>query len=175
MWWLRSTPRARWALAACLVTVAFVADVRGPATTAYPFTASPTPAGTPVEALAIEWRDLPTGSLPDAELNGRLRLDLPAGTPLVPSLLEDESPIPAGWWTVELPLAANATPGADVRVVVLDPPLAVVGTVVAPPTSDMLSGRLLGAVALPPEHADTVARSAAVDGVVTMIADAEDD
>ena len=175
MWWLRPIPRARWALAVCLVSVAFVADVRGPVTTAYPFAAAAAVAGTSADALIIEWRDLPVGALAGGEVAGRLRIDVPAGTPLVPSLFEHGAPIPTGWWTVELPLAAHATPGTDVRVVVLDPPLALVGTVVVAPNSDMLSGRLTGPVALPPEHADTVARAAARDGVVTMIAGASVD
>ena len=84
-------------------------------------------------------------------------------------MFEAEPVVPPGWWIVDVPLGEAAAAGATVRLVVLDPPHAVTAVVVGDPVADPLSGRRTGPVAVPPAAAESIARAAATDSVVTMV------
>ena len=169
MWWLRPVPWLRFAAAALLVTLLIATELRDPATERYPFAARDVEAGTAMGDPGVEWRDVPAGLLPPFEPSGATRVAVKGGTPLVPELTAPLRPVPGDWWVIEVPLGAEAAPGTTVRLVILEPAMAVTGVVVTGPRLDSFGGLERGAVAIPPANADVVARAAAGDRVVTLV------
>ena len=108
MWWLRPLPVVRWILAAALIAVAFVAEVHKPASVRFPFAARDLPVGASIVDSDIDWRNVAAGSLPIADLRGRLAVDVAAGTPLVPAVLVSKPLLPDGWWIVDIALSDAA-------------------------------------------------------------------
>jgi hypothetical protein len=159
----------RWSVATLIIVVVVVGQLRDPSTVAYPFAGEAIGAGTEITAAAIEWRDVPDGLLPDAELIGIARTDIAIGAPITPDRLATTPLVPPDWWTIELPVGRIATVGAAIRIVVLEPNSTVTGVLTALPQADPFGGELLGTVAIPPDTADLVARAAAIDAVVTMV------
>jgi len=169
MWWLRPVPWFRWVVAALLVGVAIVSDIGQSGSTPYPFAAEAMAAGEAIGDASVEWRDLPIGLLPDPNLEGRLRFDITAGTPLLPAFVDADPIVPEGWWLVDVPLPHGVVAGVAVRIVLLDPPTTVAGIAAGPGVGDAFAGEVRGPVAVPASAADLVARAAAADAVVTLI------
>ncbi len=168
MWWLQPIAWFRWSIAGLVVVAVIVVELGEPPTIAYPFAADAIEAGVAADEASIEWREVPEGLLPHAQLAGSVRTDIDAGSPITPDRLTATSTVPADWWVIELPVGRTATVGAEIRIVVLDPRTTVTGVLTGLPEPDPFGGDLLGAVAIPPDSADLVARAAANDAVVTM-------
>ncbi len=158
----------RWSVAALVIVIVVGAELGGPSTVAYPFAGEAIAAGAEITAASIEWKDVPDGLLPATELTGTTRLEIAAGSPITPDRLAMTPMVPANWWIIELPVGRTASVGREIRVVVLDPVVTITGVLASLPEPDPFGGELLGAVAVPPESADVIARAAARDAVVTM-------
>ncbi len=168
--WFRRPPYLRWVVGALIVAVAFAAELRGDATVRHPFVATDLAPGDPVEP-ALEWKDVPAGMLPLPAVSGATAgRTIAAGEPLLPSHLGSGPVVPAGWWSVGLPLPAAAAPGTPVRVIVDDPPMGIDGVVTGTPTADAFGFEASGLVAVPGESADAIARAAGRGGVTVLIA-----
>jgi hypothetical protein len=164
MYWLRRPPYLRWLAAGLVVCVGLYLDTRSAPSVAYPFAAAPISIGESV--TEIEWREVPPDLLPawDTGVSGVAASSIPAGTPLVPSLLT-ETAIPAGWWSISLPVSRPVAPGTPIRVAF---------------ENEIAEGLVVGAVsdngyevtapvAFPPAQADLVARIAPNSALVVMI------
>ena len=159
MFWLSRPPYWRWLLAGLIVAIALYMDITGPPTEPYPFVARSAAAG---DELHIEWRRIPTGLLPAAEAPPATTWRaLEAGVPLVPGAAGEAPLVPEGWWALETNLPSTAVAGAAVLVAVREPALQVTGVVVAPPATGSFGSALPGLIALPGEHAATVASALA--------------
>ncbi len=171
MYWFRRPPYLRWALAALIVALAGAGELRGSPTAEHPFLAAAVPAGAEIDAEALELRTVPAGLLPAVDTEGaRAARPLAPGEPLLPSDLTGAPAAPAGWWLVPVRLPESVGAGREVRVVLLDPAGDVPGVVVAPGGEDGLGTRLPGLVAVPGAGAVDVARAAANDQVMVLVA-----
>ncbi len=115
VYWLRPPPYLRWLVAALLIVLGLGIEARDGNTESYPFAANAIAAGTEIAAF-VEWRTVPAGLLPRWEepLTGVASHDVPAGHPLLPGLSTDLA-IPAGWWSIPVPLPVAAAPGTRLR------------------------------------------------------------
>ena len=111
---------------AALVAFAVLVDLRGSETELAPFAGDDVPAGALLTDSVVDWREVPRGLLPPASLEGKVTAHaIGRGEPITQTALTDHQPPPDGWWSVELPLPDNASPGRAARVVVSDPPMTV--------------------------------------------------
>ena len=164
MFWLRRPPYLRW-LAAFLIMLCGLAWELQPASTVrYPFVAEQVAIGQDIGE--VRWRDVPADLFPrwDHPISGVAVTNLPPGTPLLPSLLSDQS-IPPGWWAVSLPLPDPVTPGTPVRITAGG--RSADGVAVAEITDNGFEQT--GTVAFPPDVADQVAEMATDSALVVMI------
>jgi len=169
MFWLRKPPYVRWAAAGLILIAALLWDLRNAATEPYPFAGRDLGAGEVIQPGDVEWRDLPAGALPDADLEGRTAIvPIRRGEPLTPPLLSSEPEYPDDWWAVPVAISATAVPGSTVRLVVLDPPMTVDGIVSRAGTDDPFSLGAAGLVAVPAEVAAQVA-GAAIGGNLVVL------
>ncbi len=156
---------------ALLVAFAVLVDLRGGGTQRRPFAGSDLPAGTLLSEADIEWRDVPSGLLPEPLLSGKVIAHaLARGDPIAPSALADHRPPPREWWSVELPLPQDTVAGTAARVVVDDPPLATEAVVVSVAEGGAFDAFTTGLVAVPPQYADALARAAARGNAIVMLA-----
>jgi len=164
MYWLRRPPYLRWISAALVLCSGMYLDMRPAPVVAYPFTAAPVTTGDVVEEVA--WRDVPRDVLPTwvGPVAGVAVTDIPAGSPLLPSLVT-EATVPVGWWAVSLALPQRAAPGTPVRVTAGD---SFADGMVAGGINDA-GYELTAPVAFPPESASLVAAMTADSTVVVMI------
>ncbi len=171
MYWFRRPPYLRWALAALIVGVAAIGELRGTSTAQHPFVAAAVPAGAEITPEDLELRTVPAGLLPAVDPAGaRAARPLNPGEPLLPADVTGAPAAPAGWWLAPVRLPDGVGAGRQVRVVLLDPPGDVPGVVVAPGTEDGLGTRVPGLVAVPAAGAVDVARAAANDRVMVLVA-----
>ena len=172
MYWLPRPPYLRWAGAALLLLGALAWDLRGPALEVRPFAARAVAAGEPIDAAAVEWREVPAGLLPSPDLTGAAAVvDLAAGDPLLPALLGTRVAIPDGWWEIPVAVGTHAAAGDAVMLVITDPPATVQGLVVSPQQGDAYSLDYRPAVvAVPAEAAGLVASAAAAGSLVAAVA-----
>lgn len=169
MFWLTRPPYLRWAAAAAIVVAAFVWDLHGSAESPYPFAAHAIPAGTRITDPDVEWRSLPVGAIAMPDLTRPVAAhDLVGGEPIVPSSITMTSPIPDGWWAVPVALPPGTPPGIRARLIGTDPVFETEGIVIAAAEQDLLSFSEGGSVAVPPDHAATVAL-AARDGTLIVL------
>ena len=162
VYWLRRPPYLRWLAAGLVVSCGIYLDLRPAPVVEYPFAADVIGIGETVGALT--WRDVPAGVLPEwtAPVGGVAVTEIPAGAPLIPSLVSTIT-VPEGWWAVSLPLPQPVAPGTPVRVAVDggqpdggSPDGVFADGVVAGPVTD--SGFEIHApVAFPPDQASLVA------------------
>ena len=171
MYWLQRPPYLRWAAALALVAGALAWDLRPPSVEPRPFLTADVAAGDPVPADAVEWRDVPTGLFPAADLTRPVAaVDLTAGTPLVGAVLRSPVAAPAGWWEVPVAVGAHAAAGDEVLLVVVDPPTTVLGLVVTAQRGDPYSlDYVPAAVAVPAESAPLVAAASAGGTLVAAV------
>lgn len=167
---MQRPPYLRWGAAACLVASAFAWDASGRRTEPYPVAAADIERGSPIDDASVRWVDLPVGVLTAPDLTGAVAARLiAAGEPIALGALETASPVPAGWWSVAVPLPDTAVPGTSVRLVIVDPPASADGIVVAAPASDPFASARDGLVAVPADVAASVAVAAAEGLVVTLL------
>jgi hypothetical protein len=167
MFWLSRPPYWRWLGAVLIVAAALYLDLTGPPTESYPFVAEP--AG-PGEALQVEWRVVPTGLLPDpGPLPAIAWRAVDAGVPLVPGAAGHAPPAPEDWWALEIDLPASAGMGEAVLVAVHDPATEVAGIVVQPSTRAGFGSATPGMIAVPAEHAATVAVAVAENRATVLV------
>lgn len=172
MYWLPRPPYLRWAGAALLLVGALAWDLRAPALEVRPFAARALAAGEPIDAAAVEWREVPAGLLPSPDLTAAVAaMDLAAGDPLLPALLGTRVAIPDGWWEIPAAIGTHAAAGDAVMLVITDPPSTVEGLVVSPQQGDAYSLDYRPAVvAVPAEAAGLVASAAAAGSLVAAVA-----
>ena len=157
--------------AAAVVLAALVWDLRDEAEAPYPFAAAGIAAGTPITDSMVEWRNLPEGAMALPDLSDPVAArDLPAGEPIVPSAVSGPAAIPAGWWSVPVPLSSGAIPGSPVRLIDTASGLQTDGLVVAAGADDLMSIDTSGLVAVPPDSAADVAVAAGQGTLVVLLA-----
>ena len=170
MFWLARPPYLRWAAAAAVVVAALVWDLRGSSDVLYPFAASAILAGAASTETEVEWRSVLEGSmtLPDFSDPVAAR-DVPAGEPIVPSAVSEAATIPAGWWSIPVPLPATAVPGTRLHLVDATSGVETDGIVVAAGSDDLMSFDESGMAAVPPEAATLVAIAAQEGTLVVLL------
>ncbi len=170
MFWLTRPPYLRWVAAAFLVIGALLLDLSGQATVPFPFVTRPIPAGAVVPADSIHYRDVPTGLLPPPGEPGESAMrDLAEGEPLTATAVGAGTPIPSGWWSVEVEMPGHVRQGTPVRLIAIEPSLDVEGVVRSPPETGPFATVGAGLVAVPPEVAGLVGRAAALGVLVVLV------
>lgn len=97
-------------------------------------------------------------------------MDLAAGDPLIPAVLSGGVSVPDGWWAVSLDAGRHATPGLEVLLVVVDPPVTTTGIVIEAQRGDRLSLDYRPAlVAVPGDVAAVVAAADHAGLLVTAV------
>ena len=167
VYWLRTPPYLRWLVAASLLVIGLGIEVRGGSTERYPFAATDIAKGTEF-AAAVEWRNVPTGLLPawEESMTGVAACDVMAGHPLLPSV-STELVIPAGWWSIPVPLPVAATPGTRLRLLNGVTGELVDGILTAAGTDDGFE--TMAMVAFSPDDARRAAQTVSSDAFVVMI------
>ena len=168
MYWLQRPPVARYIAAALVLLLAAWIELRPIPTVARPFTAIDITAGVSLDDSVIEWRTVPAGALPTIEPTGVAAVPIPAGTPLTAAVMTDSIPrAPEGWWTMELEISPDASPGTELQLVVIpgpaeDPVSPIPAIVVRPGAAGQTFGSdVPGLVAVPPDRASDAAIAAA--------------
>jgi len=170
VFWLRRPPYARWLVAVGLVAAAAFIDLADPPTEPHPYVVDAVAIGDRVEPSDLEWRDVPVGLLPPADIEGSVATrQLQANTPLLPGDLAGRPVIPADWWVVPLPIPGESVPGTTIRIVLTDTATTVDGIAVAAGPKDPLSSQATGLAAVPAGSAAAVASAAANQRVVVLI------
>lgn len=169
MFWFGRPSYLRWVAAGLLLGGAAVVEFWPTNLAPYPFAAEAVAAGDPIP---IEFRELPSGIYPRANVDGKVAAHpLAAGEPIRPSDLIDPPGVPRGWWALALEVPAQLAPGTETRIVLAnsdrDP---VPGIVVDSREADPFSvGGPTALVAVPAEHITEVATAAAARQVVVLI------
>lgn len=178
MYWFSRPPYLRYGAAVLILAAGLYAEFKPDRYDMHPFAAADISAGTLLTEDLFEPRRVLSGSLPLVVIEGMAARDMALGEPLMPTAIADGTALaPDGWWALEVAMPADVAPASQVRVVVRphDPaqsPVLVPGVVIAPAaTADHLSlDTSLGVVAVPEEHAATVAVAAA-DRRITVLID----
>ena len=119
MFWLARPPYLRRALAVLILLMAVGWELRATPTELRAYLARDVAAGEEVSDEVLEWRRVPIGILPEhPSPTGLFLVDVTRGMPLVPSVLGEASPLPEGWWSLEVPIPDGTAAGVDVRLVV---------------------------------------------------------
>lgn len=172
MLWLQPRPWVRWALVGLVALIVAYAELRPDPTVEHPFASRTILAGEQVDGSNTHLRRIPRGMFDPLEGEGVASRTVPVGAPILSHDVNGDGAtlIPDGWWVVTVPLPPNARDGGRVRVVVIDSGQVVDGVVVEGGGIDTFGGAM-GGVAIPGQHAVTVAR-AAVDGRVAVLVSA---
>ena len=171
VFWLQRPPYLRWAAMGALVVFAVWIDLRGGGSEERPFAAADLAPGATLSEENVEWREVQRGLLPKANLDGKVAAHaIERGDPITPSSTADYRLPPDDWWSVELPLPDGATAGQAARVVVEDPPISMDAVIVSIAESGAFANSDRGLVAVPADHADTVARAAARGAAIVLVA-----
>ena len=135
----------------------------------HPFAGADLRAGADVTLAEIVWRSVPLGVLPEIAPEGFLLIDVEAGQPLVPAMLDTAPMIPPGWWALSVPVPAGSVPGSMVRLVVdvREAPRVVPGKLIRIFEEATIEGTN-GLVAIPEEEAGAVA-AALTDGALSVL------
>ncbi|MDH3307691.1 MAG: hypothetical protein OEO77_09275 [Acidimicrobiia bacterium] len=175
MYWFVRPPYARWVAAALLVVAGLWFELKPQPTEAHWFATVEVRAGEELTDDNATLRQVGAGVLIATEGAGIARVDIDAGTALVPALVAaGEAAVPAGWWSMSVPLPARSAAGTRVLLVLLGDdggPSTVEGLVISGPVeSDAPWGpdQSEGIVAIPPERAAGVA-AARASGTLTVL------
>ena len=155
-----------------MVLFALWMDLRGPPIELRPFASEDIEAGAVIDQSNIEYRKVPEGLLPDVTLRGYAAVALAAGDPLTAGATTDRPPVPDGWWAIEIPTPAGILPGSDVQLIVGDELGTVVPGLVLTVGSQAESAAWseeLSMVAIPAEHAPSVASANSLDTLTVLI------
>jgi hypothetical protein len=171
VYWLQRPPYLRWLAAALVVLGALAWDLRTAPTGLYPFAARPIEAGLALDADDVEWREIPDGILTAPSLDGVVAaVDVAAGEPITAGVLGQPTVVPDGWVTLPLDVGAPAPPGAEVLLIVVDPPGSVPGILVRSQVGDPYSLDTSPAlVAVPEDRAVAVAAASRRGQVIAAI------
>jgi hypothetical protein len=168
---LATPPYFRRALAVLILLLGVLWEFRSTPTELRPYLARDVAAGEEVSAADLEWRRVPIGVLPEfAAPRGLFLVDLKRGAPLTASALGEANPVPAGWWSLEVPVPAGTTAGVEVRLVVdvRVAPRVIPGIVVRLLPSDSIDG-LTALVAIPETEGGAAAAALADGSLRTLI------
>jgi hypothetical protein len=167
VYWLRRPPYLRWIIAGLLLVLGLMIELRPAQVERYPFAATTIAAGSALEA-SIDWRTVPIGLLPqwNGDVAGPARTEIAAGDPLLPSAIASFS-VPAGWWSVAIPLPTPAPPGTPIRLVLEDAGAVVEGILLEAGIEDGFE--TVGMVAFSPSDAPRVAAASTNSALVVMI------
>jgi hypothetical protein len=171
VYWLQPPSVIRRAGAILLIVSALAWDVRSGSTEPFPVASRPIAAGTAIDAADVAWIDLPEARLPIPDLAGAVAArDVGVGEPLTTALLASAVTPPEGWWTVPLVIGTTATAGDEALLVVADPPLSVVGLVIASQVGDRYDlNHRPASVAVPADAAPLIAAAERSGLLVTAI------
>lgn len=169
MYWYERPPWLRWAAAAVIVAAALVYEFAPRPEERRPFAARTVAAGTLLTDADIEWRDVPAGLLPAADLSLATAVALRPGDPIVASVLTAGPSIPEGWWSVPLPLPPEVAPGTAARLITGTAEEWTDGVVISPPVADPYAPTPTGQVAVPEAAAARIAAAAASGDVVVLL------
>ena len=169
MLWLQPIPWARWAAAVAIAAIALWVEVGPEPVTHHPFALVDITRGDVLGPANTELRPVPVGLL-DAPGPGAVATrDIAAGAPLLPGDAADPGRlIPRGWWVVSTEVPQGAAKGDPVRIVLLDGGQVVDGVVASAESGDPFETGI-GAVAVPPDNAQEVARGAAESRLVVLV------
>ena len=166
---LSRPPYLRWLAAGALVAAALGWEISDRRTESFPFAAHDLERGRPIEADDIEWRYVPSDLLSAPALeDGWLVQSVRAGDPITAAVVTPDDPVPGDWWSIPMPLPPGVAPGSRVRLV-LDDGRSMDGIVAIEAHEDAFGLQGAGAVAVPPESADAVARAAAASAVTVLL------
>lgn len=169
MLWLQPIPWARWAVAIVIAAIALWVELGPEATEPHPFALVDIARGETLTSANTELRPVPAGLIEPPGSGTVAVRDITAGNPLVFGDTADPGQVvPMGWWVVATEVPPGATRGDPVRVVLLDGGGVVEG-VVADTESDDPFQMGQGAVAVPPDGADSVARAVAGGRLVVLV------
>ncbi|NNL47265.1 MAG: hypothetical protein HKO76_02765 [Acidimicrobiia bacterium] len=167
VYWMRNPPVWRRLAASALVVIGLYGEYRQAPVSSHPYLTADTEAGAVIDDL--EWREIPAGVLPSvASLPLVAKIDLPAGTPLTPSVL-GEVAAPKGWLSLVIELPALTAPGTRLMLLadqISDPIDAVV---LATAHDDIGYGAPTGIVSVAPENAIAVARADATGSLTVLM------
>ena len=172
VYWLQRPPYLRWAAAALVLLGALAWDLRSAPTAMHPFAARAIEAGAVPGAEDVEWRRIPAGVLATPSLEGVVAaVDLAAGEPITASALTGPTTVPDGWVALPVDIGSHAPAGAEVVLIVVDPPGSVPGIVVQAQSGDPYSLDFVPAVvAVPRDRAVDVAIASTRGQVIAAIA-----
>ncbi|MCL1597869.1 MAG: SAF domain-containing protein [Actinomycetia bacterium] len=169
MLWLARPPYLRWFAAGAILVAALSWDLSKRQTEPYPFASQTITRGEHLNDGNVEWRDMPAGLFPILDLaDASARVDIVDGTPIFEAVVSRSAPLPSGWWSIPIDLPVGTPEGSAVRVLAPDGQ-AITGIIVRPAMRDTFGSVEAGAVAFPPQHADTVARMVAGGGLVVLV------
>lgn len=174
MYWFRRPPYFRWASAVGLVLFALWMDLKGPPVELHPFAIDTIEVGDLIDQSRLEYREVPEGMLPDVPVRGFAAVSIAPGEPLTAAATTDRTPLPDGWWAIEIQTPAGVIPGTELRLIIDDG----VGTEVpalvlsVEPSGESPSwSEDLSMVAIPAEQAATVASSRSLGSLTVLITD----
>ncbi len=167
MYWVRRPPIGRWLAAVLLIAVGLVSDLRAQPTSEHPFLGTDVAAGDVITDL--EWRRVPAGMFPVVDGLGLVaRVDLKAGSPLIPEVLGSVA-APAGWWSLVIEVPSFLAPGTRLALLHELDGEPVEGILLATSRDELAYGPSTGLVAVAPEGATAVARANLEDTLVVLL------
>ena len=169
VYWLARPSYWRWAAAILLVATSLYLELRPVPSVPHPFAQTDLAAGSDIADTQVDWRSIPIGVLPETLVEGFLLVDVPAGQPLLPSMLGATPAIPNGWWGLAVPVPAGSLPGSEVRLVVdlRGSPRVVPGILIRTFDETTIEGTS-ALVAIPEADAGAVA-AALTDGALSVL------
>lgn len=167
MFWLQRPPYGRWALALLIAAGALWVEFRPDPSVEAPYAVVDIAPGDLVTADNTEMRRVPEDLVPAAELDQLAVRSIPAGDPVLARDVAS-TVLPPGWWVVSVALPPTAEVGEEVRLVLLDTGDTVPGVVAHAGVDDPFAAAD-GGVAVPPEHAASVAMATASGRLAVLV------
>ena len=175
MLWFAPRSYLKWAGAVAVVGFSWWIQLMPAPTSPHPFARADIEAGTDISEQMFEFRESPAGLLPPTATQGTLTVALSAGDPLLPSLLSRRnSPVPKGWWAVELEAPPGLSPGRRVMLVAggdeISPMGAPIPGIVVPSPLGQSHSEGTALIAVPGEHLSRVSVAASYGTLTVAIA-----
>lgn len=160
----------RWLAAAIVLCVGLYAEFRPTHTTEHPFAAAPVAEGDAI--IAVDWREVPAGLLVPPDLaDAHAAVAVAKGEPLLPSHVAAAGQVPAGWWSIPVPMPFTAPTGTLVQLVDSVTQSTTEGVIVAQPPDDPFAVAPTALVAVPAQAAAAMAVAASEGRVTVLITD----
>ncbi len=156
-----------------LVAAAVGWDLSKRSTEPFPYAVVDIERGAVVTEDMVRWEAVGKGSIPhvssrDHGIGMVASTAIAAGDPIIRSVVQPGSPIPANWWSVPVNLPAGVPVGSRVRLTSADG-LSVDGIVSIAATSDQFGLTSPGAVAVPEGDVSHVSIASATDSLIVVI------